>query len=182
MISPEQAAGALKDLAATERRSAESYRYQRFSPYLFLWGTVWLIGYSVTELRPHYAGLTWMGLVIAALVVSMFINRATPSRSDARSSWRVGVFFFLVWIFLAATYAVLGPVSGAQQGAFPPLLMAFVYMVLGLWMGCRLVIAGAIVAALTLGGFFWLQQYFLLWEGFVGGAALILAGLWFRKV
>jgi hypothetical protein len=38
------------------------------------------------------------------------------------------------------------------------------------------------VAGLTLGGFFYLPQHFLVWEGFVGGGALILAGLWFRRV
>ena len=183
MISAEQAADALKDVTATERRSAEIYRYQRFSPYLFLWGAVWLAGYSATELWPRYSGWIWIGLIALALCVSIAIGRKTPSNDSAlRTSCRVASFFFIVWGFIAATYAVMGPVSGLQQGAFPPLLMAAIYMTLGLWMGWRLTIAGAAVGALTLGGFFYLPQHFLLWEALVGGGALILSGLWFRKV
>ena len=36
------------------------------------------------------------------------------------------------------------------------------------------------IAVLTLVGFFWLPQLFLLWMAVVGGGALIFAGLWLR--
>ncbi|HVB86508.1 MAG TPA: hypothetical protein VNK23_07585 [Candidatus Dormibacteraeota bacterium] len=46
----------------------------------------------------------------------------------------------------------------------------------------RMAILGFAVGALTAGGYFSLPQYFLLWMAGVGGGALILGGLWLRKV
>jgi hypothetical protein len=183
VISPLKAADALKQAAAAEKRSAQAYRYQRFAPYLFLWGVIWVIGYGGSDLRPRIAGWLWLGLVVVALAASILIARAfADGRADARIRWRTAAFFVAVWAFFAATYAVMHPTTALQQGAFPPLVVAFAYAVLGLWTGPRLIIAGVALAALTLGGFFYLPQHFLLWEGFVGGGALILAGLWFRRV
>jgi hypothetical protein len=48
--------------------------------------------------------------------------------------------------------------------------------------GTRYVVSGIAVAALTLAGFFLLKQHFLLWMAAVGGGAMILAGLWLRRV
>lgn len=180
-ISPEQATDALKQAVATEKRSAQVYRYQRFAPYLFLWGAIWVVGYGATDLIPHWSGWVWLGLILLALAASIAIGHGVePSRP--KNGWRYALFFATVWAFFASTYAVMGPLHGIQQGAFPPLVVAFLYILLGLWTGPRLVIAGLTVGVLTLGGFFYLPQHFLLWEGFVGGGALILAGIWFRRV
>lgn len=181
MISPDQAADALKEAAITERRSAQAYVYQRFAPYLFLWGIIWMIGYGASDLIPHFAGWIWLGLILAALAISMAIGRSAVS-GRPQSNGRYALFFAAVWAFFASTYAVMAPVRGMQQGAFPPLVVALAYILIGLWSGPRLVIAGLAVGALTLGGFFYLPQHFLLWEGFVGGGGLILAGVWFRRV
>jgi hypothetical protein len=43
------------------------------------------------------------------------------------------------------------------------------------------VVAGVLVAALTLAGFFLLKDNFFLWMAGVGGGSLILAGYWFRQ-
>jgi hypothetical protein len=182
-LNPAQAAQALKEAGAAERRSAEAYRYQRFSPYLLLWGVIWIAGYSGSDLWARSSGRIWLGLVALALLASIAIARSfADGRADPQVRWRTAAFFVVVWAFLMATYAIMRPVTPLQYGAFLPLLVAFAYVVLGLWGGRRLVITGVLVGALTLGGFFYLPQHFLLWEGFVGGGGLILAGLWFRRV
>jgi hypothetical protein len=61
-------------------------------------------------------------------------------------------------------------------------LASLFYVLIGLWAGMRFVITGIAVAALTLGGFFYLPAHFLLWMAAVGGGALILAGLWMRNI
>jgi len=183
MISPLQAADALKQADAAERRSARAYIYQRSAPHLFLWGAIWLAGYGGSDLWPRYAGWLWTGLLLVAFAVSAALGRtANPNRQGARGNWRYAVSFAVIWAFLGATYAVMGPIDDLQEGAFPPLVVALAYVLTGLWSGPRFVVAGVAVGALTLGGFFYLPQHFLLWEGFVGGGALILAGLWFRRV
>jgi hypothetical protein len=182
-LTPEQAALALKEAGKTEKRSAAIYRYQRAAPYLLMWGIIWIVGYGGSDLAPRFAGWLWIGLLLIALGVSMTIGRhADPVHLGPRANWRYSIAFVAIWCFFGATYAVMGPVSPLQQGAFPPLVVALGYVLTGLWVGPRFVMAGVVVAALTLGGFFYLPQHFLLWEGFVGGGALILAGLWFRRV
>jgi hypothetical protein len=183
MISTQQAADALKEASAAERRSARAWRYQRAAPYLLMWGAIWIVGYGASDLVPHQAGWIWMGLLVLALAISMAIgSRADPARLGAQNAWRYALTFTAIWCFFGATYAVMGPINVLQQGAFPPLVVATSYVVMGLWSGPRLVIAGLAVGTLTLFGFFHLPQHFLLWEGFVGGGALILAGLWFRRI
>ena len=57
------------------------------------------------------------------------------------------------------------------------------YALIGLFFNApRLTIAGAVVAALTLGGYFYLPSHFMLWMAVVGGGSLILAGVWMRQV
>ena len=63
-----------------------------------------------------------------------------------------------------------------------PMVVATIYAVFGIWKGLRFLFAGIAVAALTLIGFFFLPQYFLLWMAAVGGGSLMLVGVWLRKV
>ena len=86
------------------------------------------------------------------------------------------------FIFIAATLAVMAPVSGRQVGAFIPLVVAASYALAGIWCGSRFIVAGAAIAGLTLAGFFLLPAHFNLWMAAVGGGALLLAGLWLRSV
>src|SRR5882762_2057911 len=91
-ISPEQAADALKQVAAAEKRSAQAYRYQRFAPYLFLWGVIWIIGYGASDLVPHWSGWIWLGLILVALAVSIALGQiAEPTRPE--SNWRIALSF-----------------------------------------------------------------------------------------
>ncbi|HEX4271017.1 MAG TPA: hypothetical protein VHZ32_06505 [Rhizomicrobium sp.] len=182
-LTPQQAAQALKDAGATEKRSAEVYRYQRAAPYLLLWGIIWIVGYGGSDLLPRFAGRLWFGLLMIAMGASMAIGRrASAAQPGPRANWRYSIAFTAIWCFFGATYSVMGPINHLQQGAFPPLVVALAYVLTGLWSGLRFVVAGMAVAALTLGGFFYLPQHFLLWEGLIGGGALILAGIWFRRV
>ena len=88
----------------------------------------------------------------------------------------------ILCLFIGAIFATLGPVSGKQIGVFTPLLVGAVYAALGLWLGLRFVVTGVAITVLTLGGYFYLPEHFLLWMAFVTGGGLILAGVWFRRV
>jgi hypothetical protein len=85
-------------------------------------------------------------------------------------------------VFAAGVAGIMGPVNGAQIGAFIPMIVALTYALAGLFFNAtRFVIAGAAIAALTLGGYFYLPSHFMLWMAFVGGGALALAGIWMRS-
>jgi hypothetical protein len=193
-LSPGQAAENLREIARTERRSAEAHEYANASPGFILWGLLWVVGYTGSYLLPHYGfirGINWLwcGLTVGGVVGSTIIGRNQhraqhPGQRAAGRAMGLRWIMTLVamWIFTAATFTVLRPVNAMSTGAFIPLLVALAYAVFGIWRGSRFLYAGIVLAALTLGGWFLLPQYFLPWMAAVGGGSLILVGLWLKRV
>ncbi|MDE2135203.1 MAG: hypothetical protein KGM97_02390 [Alphaproteobacteria bacterium] len=184
-LSPKEAAETLTSVEQAARRSAQAFGYRNASPYLILWGLIWVAGYAGTDLRPEYANLIWAVLVVLGGTVSFFLGRhceRTVGTACYKGGWRMLGLFALVFAFMAATYSIMWPVHGLQFGAFPALLVGAIYCGMGLWLGLRFVVTGALVMGLTLVGFFFLREHFMLWMAFVGGGGLILAGVWFRTV
>jgi hypothetical protein len=182
-ILPQDAADALQDIEHAGLRSAVAYRYQRSSPHLFLWGVIWMVGYAACYARPS-ASWIWPPIVLIGVMGSFWINwRAVADRSRATLGWRYAATLVALFLFLSALFAILPPRSNAQIDAFFPLLIALWYAMLGIWTrAARIGWLGLALGALTVGGYFWLPQYFLLWMAAVGGGALILGGVWLRKV
>lgn len=186
-IQPQEAADALRDIEQAQRDSATAYHYQRFSPHLFLWGAIWIVGYALTYFRPTVS-LAWVVLVPLGLIGSFWMGirdagTRASSRAGAASGWRYGATAVAVFLFIAALFAILPPKSGEQVGAIIPVLVALFYALIGVWThGTRIALLGFLLGALTLAGYFWLPQYFALWMAGVGGGALILGGVWLRRI
>ena len=199
-LSPIEAAGVLRDMAAVETRSRRVYGYRESSPHLILWGALWWAGYGLSEPWPHRALVIWITIVAIGLAADVAIPLSNARRRDAQAGcvadptrppavtrlrWKFRFLGIMLTAFaaIAATLAVMAPVTSRQVGAFIPLVVAASYAVVGLWLGLRFIVAGAVIAGLTLGGFFLLPPAdFALWMAGVGGGALILAGCWFRRV
>jgi len=183
-LSPDQAADTLRDIARAERRSFSAYGYQSAAPYLILWGIIWIIGYSAADIRPVYAGDTWLALLVIGFIASGVIGHRAGRRAGNKGA-AVGLRITATWIvmlaFFAAIFTIMAPVTGDQIGAFFPLFFGTVYVVMGIWMGLRFVLVGAAIVALTMFGFFFIHPHFSLWLAAVGGGALLLGGLWLRK-
>ena len=181
-LSSKEATETLSDVERASRRSAQAFGYRKASQHLILWGLVWLIGYSATDLRPADAGLIWLVLVAIACAIG-FLQVRSDSSAGAKGGWRMLGLTAILCLFIGATFATLGPVvSGRQIGIFAPLLVGTIYAAAGLWLGLRFVVTGVAITVLTLGGYFYLPEHFLLWMAFIGGGGLILAGVWFRTV
>jgi hypothetical protein len=176
-LSPREAAEALQSIASTESRSATLHGYREAAPHLVLWGVLWVIGYGLTHAMPTRAAAIW-GMIV---VLGLAADTLTMFRKDGRSaaSCFVAIAATLA-VFCIATFAIMAP-SGRQVAAFIPLVIAASYVTGGIWLGNRYIVAGIAVAVLTLGGFFLLREYFLLWMAVVGGGALLLAGLWLSR-
>jgi hypothetical protein len=183
MLQRQEAANALKEIAAAERHSGTAYGYQQAAPHLFIWGVIWIVGYAVTYARPHWY-LVWIFLTVVGAFGSFWIgHRAHSKGAQSSFGWRYAASFVAVFLFIEALFTILPPQSGRQIDAFFPLLVALCYVLMGLWMrATRLGLLGLVLGLLTVGGYFWLQHFFLLWMAGVGGGALILGGFWLRKV
>ncbi len=183
-LSRNEAADALRDIAQTERRSSSAYGYKEMAPFMFLWGAIWFIGYSVSDLRPEQANWLWPALVVLGFVGSFTIGSRQPPKAKGESSegWRHFASWVVVALFISATIILFQPSDGRQVGAFVALLIGAAYAIIGLWMGKRIAIAGIAIIALTIAGFVFLKPHFGLWMAFVGGGTLILTGAWLRRV
>lgn len=186
MISTEQAAEALKEAAAAEHRSRAAYSYSQSAPYFFVWGTVWLLGYSAEALVPlahlsrSWVGWCWTGLSLAGAAACIVIGRRQAVR-NGRPAWRIAVLFLIIWFYFFASFSVLPPHNEQQVGAYIPLLFAAIYAAIGLWLGLRYILVGMFVAIATLGAYFFLRDYFFFWMALVGGGSLVLTGFWLRR-
>jgi hypothetical protein len=177
-VPQKEAADALESVADAERRSITAYRYQRFSPHLFLWGVIWILGYAASYFRPG-GWRAWLVLVPLGLVASIWLGKGW----SRPRGWNYGLDFLAIFLFIFAVFAILPPHSTAQGAALFPLVVALLYVVAGVsTRAARITWLGFALGALTVGGFFWLPQYFLLWMAGVGGGTLILAGAWLRRI
>jgi hypothetical protein len=180
-LSPNEAADALRDISTTERRSFSAYGYKSGAPFLILWGLLWMVGYGGTDLWPAGSSDLWLAVVVVGSVISTIMGMRMKPKAGRHIDWRI----FGTWVsalgFIISMLAIVGKVNDAQVGALIPMLFAWIYIVMGVWMGWRFALAGIALGALTLGGFFYIPQHFLLWMAFVGGGTLVATGLWLRR-
>ncbi len=183
-ISQQQAADALRDIDVTESRSRELRKYQQASPILFMWGVIWVIGYAASNLDPK-APLLWIPLTLAGIVGSMLLHRRNSQNTDA-ADWKVrnrraGLSAVALTAFCTAVYAIMQPHNPLAYAAFPALMVALAYVVVGIWFLPRYLLLGIAVFALTVSGFIYLPAFFTYWMAVVGGGSLMLGSLWLRK-
>jgi len=176
-LSSQEAAETLSDIERIEKRSREFFGYQKGAPLLFIWGLVWVAGYLASALQPRHAVLIWFVLTVAGLAGSA-VARWRTSHS---LSWRFPAIALVLFCFISATYLVLPPAHPIQYGAFPPLVVALAYALLGIFGLPRLLWLGVAVFVLTLAGYLWLQPWFGVWMAAVGGGSLLLGGWWLRS-
>jgi hypothetical protein len=193
-LSPNEAAQTLGEIARTEKRSAEAHEYANASPQCILWGLIWMVGYTGSHLLPNYGfqghiNWLWFALCTLGAIGSAVIGRRQARHLDPAQraaerakGFRIGMSAFAAWWFVAALFMVMRPVHPVAVGAIVPLIVALAYSIFGIWRGPRFLYIGVTLAALTLGGFLYLREFFLLWMAFVGGGSLILVGLWLKKV
>ena len=180
-VSPQQAADALLDVRRAQHRLSVLRGYEYGAPHFLLWGCVWVAGYASTALWPANAGVIWLVLDALGVLGGLLIVRATPSDGTrSAKSWRFLGSGATILAFILATYYVLAPSSGPQFAAFPALVMAVAYVLVGLWRGPRWIVVGLVVGGSTVIGYGLLHQYFMLWMAAVGGGSLLLTGLWMR--
>ena len=181
-VSARQAADALLDVQRTQHRLSILRGYEHGAPHFLLWGCIWIVGFATSDVFPRHQGLIWLALDMLGILGGFVIVRATPIVGmQARPSWQYLAAAATIVAFMAATYYVMAPHSGTQFGAFPALVMALFYVLVGIWRGSRWIVVGSAVGLLTLLGYGLLREYFMLWMAAVGGGTLLLTGIWMRR-
>jgi hypothetical protein len=180
-VSAQQAADALLDVRRAQHRLSILRGYEYGAPHFLVWGCVWAIGYASSALWPSDAGVIWLVLDALGLLGGLLIVRATPTDGTRSArSWRFLAAGAAITAFIVATYYVMAPNSGPQFGAFPALVLALFYVLVGIWRGPRWAVVGLAVGGLTVVGYGLFREYFMLWMAVLGGGSLLLTGFWMR--
>jgi hypothetical protein len=182
-ITTAEARSALKDIEKTENRAAASQHARFAAPHLIVWGVIWAIGYVATDISTTLSWV-WSLLTIAGIASSFLIDKREAAGRVKGFNWRYAVSAVAIFVFIFALFAIMRPREMNQVGAFFPLVIGLYYTFIGVWTkgGWRMIPLGLALIALTLGGYFFLPEHFLLWMAAVGGGGLILGGLWLRSV
>lgn len=183
-----EAAVALASIDAATARSAQLQHYRRFYPHLILWGSIWVVANTLSDLIPERSGIVWLLMSLGGVAGSYWLGRrsavlaqgaATCSRDQ---SWRWLLCFLVIVAFQCSLLAILPALDGRQRDTFASLFWTFLYMGVGAWLGWRLFAIGSIASALVLLGYYDVQSHFFLYMGWVSGSALIAGGLWLRRL
>jgi hypothetical protein len=189
-IDKNEAALALAAIDAAGARSTQLQRYRRFAPFLILWGIIWLLANSVSDLAPAQAGTVWLALTLLGATASWWLGwhqhtavaEGSTSRTRLNQGWRWMLCFLVVVAFQVAAIAVLPPADGRQQDTFFSMFWTFLYMAIGAWTGWRLFTIGLAATLLILLGYYGVHSHYFLYMGCVSGGALMAGGLWLRRL
>jgi hypothetical protein len=182
-LTSKEAAESLAQAEQSGRRSAELYHYSRAAPHFMLWGAIQVVGYCGTYLYPQYSNWLWAVLILAGGIGGAIINQQCPNKDARPQAWRSTAVVFIALVFVLGTYSIMWPVHGRQLAVYPALLMGAIYCAVGLWVGLRYIVTGAVVFAAALTAYFTIQDAsILLVMAVIGGGSMILAGFWFRTV
>ena len=184
-VSKDDASSALHDIEATERRSRLLFGYGLASPYLLMWGALWLIAGTIGAVSPAHTAIGWGVVDIVGLLGTAYLivrhARRCGERSDRIHLLRYVGSAAALAAFVGLTLMVFAPVKGVDVLMLFTLVAAAGYVVAGCWSGLRYAVVGVALGGLAVGVFLLAPAYLHLIVPFAGGGALILGGLWLRR-
>lgn len=177
--SAEEAAQALRDIAAINARAAGFQDYQAESNQLILWGSVHVIGFVLTALFPHFLLSIWVPLIVLGLAGgAVLAARAAPLLPGI--VWRYLVVIGTILLFHILINIIMWPVARPQGTLVGPLLVCTLYVFRGVHLRPRYFLIGVLVATLCLIGYAFFLDHFWWWMAFAYGGSFVLFGLWLR--
>ena len=184
-VSKDDARSALHDVETAERRSQTLFGYGLASPYLLLWGALWIVAGAVGAVLPAHGGIVWGAVDIVGLVGTGWLivrhARRCGERDDRVRLFRYVGSTIVVAAFSGLTLMIFAPVKGGDVTMFFTLLVAAGYAIVGCWLGLRFAVVGVALGGLAVAVFVAAPAYLLLIVPFAGGAARVLGGLWMRR-
>ena len=179
----------LKRLYAMPERQKNTsltlFHYEMASPYLLLWGALWIIAGIISVMSPENTGTGWIILNSIGIAATGYLVVGDSRRAGSHDTRNEGLRYMatvvVLALFLTMTFAIFNPVSGIQIQSFITVLLATIYMILGFWTGYRLTVIGAVLACLVIGAIMYTPSLLPSLVSVLGGGALILGGLWMRR-
>jgi hypothetical protein len=182
-VDREEASALLGDVEGIEERVRQLLVYARVSDYLFLWGAIWVIGFTCNYFLRDHAALLWDGLQVVGLAGTLGIvalHRRRTGNKNMLISVRAALSVLAIIAF-GALWLSLVPVGWREQVTFWPLLLSLLLFQLGLWLGRAIALAAVAIFAVSLLGYYVAGPYLHLWMAGATGGATIAGGFWLRR-
>ncbi len=184
-IDRNDAAQALGDIEAARDRVKQVRTYGNTSPFLILWGLVWLIADVTTQFAPTF-GYTWPICLVVGTLASIAAGFLLPREVTGPGQHSYGLRYFASWgvvmLFVVTLFLVVPVTSWKETHSVFGLVFGAIYIAMGIWVGWRMTVLGVALMALTLFGFYEIGAWYPLYMGVVAGGALVVGGLWLRKI
>jgi hypothetical protein len=182
-ISKDAAAQALGEIEAARGRMFEARSYASASPFLIIWGAVWMFADLFMQFAPPaLVNYGWPVGILVGMTASIAASFTLPKRANTSVGWRGFGLWGVIAGFFIVLFLVIPVTSGIEIHSIFGVVFGFLYMGFGLWMGWRIFALGAALAVLTLIGFYEVRAWYGLYMGLVSGGALILGGFWLRRL
>ena len=184
-VTKDEADAALHDINKAGEQSLTLFHYGIASPYLLLWGALWIVAGIIGTIAPENVGIVWLIVNLTGIVATGYLAASNVRRYAEDDIQREGLRYIATILvltgFITMTFVVFSPVSAVEIQTFITILIASIYMVFGLWTGNRLSVIGGVLAVLVVSAFFYTPARLPLMVSILGGGALILGGLWMRR-
>lgn len=173
-IDPEEAAAALHSIDRTRRHAGELRNYAAGGNILIVWGLVWVAANLATQFHPEYGKAAWGVSIPIAVIWSAFQGHGGKSDGRIVLTAIAGV------CLLPILQLMIGIHDPRLSTALASLLVGVIYVVSGIWIGVRYAWLGLFLVGAVLVGWFAMPQWLYLMLA-LGGVALIVNGLWWRR-
>jgi hypothetical protein len=186
-ITDLQAKQSLEMIQQTTLKTKKAIDASCTSPWLILWGTLWLIAFGIAQFYLKHTALIFgtMGIVggICSGVIVWWLKTKSPVKDAAfnpldRKMWCFNLFlalYIVIWVTL------LSPFNGFQLTEVIVTGFMFRYVVMGLFYESKpLVILGVFVTAVSMLAYFFFPHLYCLTMAIFGGGALLGTGIYIR--
>ena len=150
--------------------------------YMFIiWGIVWLIGFLGSQFLGEAQGYLWLALDVFGIVGTAVVVLKSSRQVRTGHGKRIGIFWLMIFIYGGLFYWITGPIEGNSYLLFITILVAFAYVVMGLWFSPPLLYIGLSITALAVVGWQFIPTYLGAWLALVGGGGLIASGIFILR-
>lgn len=186
-ISPSEAEQALTVIESMVKKTRRAVSSSGAYQFLIVWGAIWLIGFACSQfLTGQIVGKVWAVLNVLGAVLSAFtgirMNRGVRSISTSpKLGQRIGLFWLLLWLFCAASIAVMWPLDPKQLAMVIILFVMTGWIAMGLLLSMMSARWGVVFTVLALAAYFLLPDYFYIIMAVLGGGGMIALGFYIRS-
>jgi uncharacterized membrane protein len=185
-ISPSEAEQALESIQVMVSKTKKLIVNSGAYNFLILWGAIWLIGFLGNHFADgQTAAFIWLALDILGGLGSAFLGirlgRVVRSTSGLTSGKRIGMFWFLLFVYCALMVLITSPADGKQLAMIIILFVIVGWVAMGLLLSVASIWWALGITLLALFGYYLVPDLFFLWMAVLGGGGMIGLGLYIRS-